>query len=213
MTPEIEHEVRLRYLRQSIYLLGVPYSRLKSPLLDLIMVKELPNNVFETEYSYLNDIVIMFIASGYDDYPNARKMVLNLAIKAFRAALNVFRQLSPDSKDIHVIDVKIDFLRSLLEKENSIINNNTKVTMSPETTTPEQPAKELTFGEKAVGISFNPSSNPEVESIKRQYADIIDSLNDKRSHTQDKEKARLYSIAITEAQAAQMWAVKAITWN
>ena len=43
----------------------------------------------------------------------------------------------------------------------------------------------LTFGEKAVGLSFNPSG----------------------------ERRRMLSIAITEAQTAQMWAVKAATWS
>jgi hypothetical protein len=73
---------------------------------------------------------------------------------------------------------------------------------------------DLTFGEKAVGLSFNPSGDKDVEATKRAFAIIIDNLNGLRSQsTHDKEKARLCSIAITEAQAAQMWAVKAITWR
>lgn len=76
---------------------------------------------------------------------------------------------------------------------------------------PEQPAP-LTFGEKAVGITFNPSQNPDVEYIKRLYARVIDNLNDRRAEVTDGEAKRLYSVAITEAQTAQMWTVKAITW-
>lgn len=72
---------------------------------------------------------------------------------------------------------------------------------------------ELTFGMKAVGLTFNPSNSPEVDRVKRLYADIIDDCNDARSATDDPEKKRLYSVAITEAQTAQMWAVKAITWQ
>ena len=78
----------------------------------------------------------------------------------------------------------------------------------------------LTYGEEAVGISFNPSSSSEVDAIKRFYANIIDKLNDKKREESDKpreevngELLRLLSIAITEAQTAQMWAVKAITWS
>jgi hypothetical protein len=71
---------------------------------------------------------------------------------------------------------------------------------------------ELTFGERAVGISFNPSRNAEVDLIKSAYAGIIDLLDQKRTENpHDKELVRLCSIGITEAQGAQMWAVKAMT--
>lgn len=76
--------------------------------------------------------------------------------------------------------------------------------------------RELTFGEKAVGLTFNPSNNPEVTKVKKLYAEIIDGLNEMRTpHSNSvvaNEMNRLLSIAITEAQGAQMWAVKAITW-
>lgn len=76
---------------------------------------------------------------------------------------------------------------------------------------------ELTFGEKAVGLTFNPSNDTDVDTITRQYAAIIDTLEELR-HTAAfigtrSEKGRLASIAITEAQTAQMWAVKALTWK
>lgn len=75
----------------------------------------------------------------------------------------------------------------------------------------------MTFGEKAVGISFNPGGNQEVSDCKNAFAAIIDKLNDRRMAAQavsDRgEEIRLLSVAITEAQAAQMWAVKAITWQ
>lgn len=75
-------------------------------------------------------------------------------------------------------------------------------------------ARVLSFGEKAVGITFNPGNNSKVESIKRKYADIIDELNDLRSLNPDnKEIGRMCSVAITEAQTSQMWAVKAATWS
>ena len=72
----------------------------------------------------------------------------------------------------------------------------------------------MTFGEKAVGLSFNPSGDNEVHSLKAKYAEIIDRLNDACGRsTATAEQKRLYSIAITEAQGAQMWAVKAATWK
>ncbi len=76
--------------------------------------------------------------------------------------------------------------------------------------------RELTYGEKAVGLTFNPGGSAEVAASKKQYADVIDSLNEFRELAKtagNSEKIRLFSIAITEAQAAQMWAVKAITWK
>lgn len=70
----------------------------------------------------------------------------------------------------------------------------------------------LTFGQKAVGIKFNPSGLPAVEGMKRHYANIIDQLNDLRESTGDPGVKRWCSTAITQAEIAQMCAVKAITW-
>ena len=72
--------------------------------------------------------------------------------------------------------------------------------------------RELTFGEKAVGITFNPGGSEEVNEIKALYAKSIDKINDLRGEERS-EKARLLSVAITETQTAQMWAVKGITWK
>lgn len=70
-----------------------------------------------------------------------------------------------------------------------------------------------TFGEKAVGLSFNPSASDLVANIKKRFADDIDEMNSLRLRTDDPEVTRLASIAITEIQGAQMWAVKAATWR
>lgn len=72
---------------------------------------------------------------------------------------------------------------------------------------------ELTFGQKAVGLDFNPSNDDAVGQCKQKYADIIDHLNNLRNTTENNETKRLCSVGITEAQGAQMWAVKAITWK
>ena len=71
---------------------------------------------------------------------------------------------------------------------------------------------EQTFGEKAVGLSFNPSNDSAVDNLKRGYAQIIDALDAFRREGTGEQK-RLASVAITEAQGAQMWAVKAVTWR
>lgn len=72
---------------------------------------------------------------------------------------------------------------------------------------------ELTFGQKAVGLLFNPSGDDAVGQVKQKFADAIDQLNDLRNTTTSGEVKRMCSVAITEAQSAQMWEVKAITWK
>jgi hypothetical protein len=77
----------------------------------------------------------------------------------------------------------------------------------------ETPNREFTFGEKACGVSFNPGGNLSVALVKQEFANLVDNLNLRRQEATDAEVKRMLSIAITEAQTAQMWAVKAITWS
>lgn len=77
----------------------------------------------------------------------------------------------------------------------------------------EQPQRELTFGEKAVGITFNPGGHALVNEIKKKAAEYIDLLDEARKASTGGEMTRQLSIAITEAQTSQMWAVKAVTWQ
>ena len=72
---------------------------------------------------------------------------------------------------------------------------------------------EFTFGQKAVGIRFNPSQDSAVDICKQRFADAIDQLHELRIASDSPEVKRLASVGITELQAAQMWAVKAITWT
>jgi len=75
----------------------------------------------------------------------------------------------------------------------------------------EKTMENLTYGQKLVGLTFNPSGNSDVNDSKQSIANLIDLLNDIRSNTNDQEKSRYCSIAITELQTAQMWVVKALT--
>lgn len=70
-----------------------------------------------------------------------------------------------------------------------------------------------TYGQKAVGLSFNPSGDDAVARCKQIFADAIDQMAALRDATASTEVRRMASIAITEAQTAQMWAVKALTWK
>ena len=63
---------------------------------------------------------------------------------------------------------------------------------------------------------LNPSGDGTVTAIKQAYARIIDLLEQRRDEAVENDeegRARLYSIAITEAEGAQMRAVKAATWQ
>ena len=71
----------------------------------------------------------------------------------------------------------------------------------------------LTYGQKAVGISFNPSKDSAVHRIKQICANAIDEIDALRKTTESGEVKRMCSVAITELQTGQMWAVKAITWK
>lgn len=72
---------------------------------------------------------------------------------------------------------------------------------------------EMTYGQKAVGLTFNPSNDDSVSTCKAGFAVLINQMNDLRNATENPEVKRMCSVAITEAQTAQMWAVKAITWK
>ena len=71
-----------------------------------------------------------------------------------------------------------------------------------------------TFGQKAVGFSFNPSNDSAIDRCKQTLANAIDQMQYLRTHENSSpETKRLASVAITELQGAQMWAVKALTWK
>jgi len=78
---------------------------------------------------------------------------------------------------------------------------------------PTHVEREQTFGEKAVGLTFNPSGDHAVHEIKEACARVIDILNELREATGSGERKRMYSVAITDIQAGQMWGVKAVTWR
>jgi hypothetical protein len=71
----------------------------------------------------------------------------------------------------------------------------------------------LSYGQKAVGLTFNPSGSPEVNANKQGCATLIDQMDALRNNSDSPEQKRLASVAITKLQDAQMWAVKALTWR
>lgn len=73
--------------------------------------------------------------------------------------------------------------------------------------------RELTFGERAVGITFNPGGHPLVNALKEKAAIYIDALDAARNATDNGEVKAQITIAIRYAQTSQMWGVKAVTWQ
>jgi hypothetical protein len=82
--------------------------------------------------------------------------------------------------------------------------------------------RELTFGEKAVGLTFNPSGDEKVNKAKRLMADALDLL--KEAEAEKAKSSAENAIASWEANVfrtnafnkivdAQMALVKFITWN
>ena len=64
----------------------------------------------------------------------------------------------------------------------------------------------ITLGQKRVQRNFNPSANPQVETLKEAYAKIIDSLEELKNERNIRE----VSIAQTEAETSCMYAVKSL---
>ena len=75
--------------------------------------------------------------------------------------------------------------------------------------------KELTFGEKLVGLTFNPSQDVRIDKAKRLCADLADLTND-IYYNPDMERP-LYEIlfqhTLTEILNAQMNVVKLLTFK
>jgi hypothetical protein len=80
--------------------------------------------------------------------------------------------------------------------------------------------RELTFGEKAVGLTFNPSGDEKVNRAKRLMADALDLLKEVEAEKTDGGKAMssweanvFRTNAFNKTVDAQMALVKYITWN
>jgi len=71
----------------------------------------------------------------------------------------------------------------------------------------------MSLGEDRVRTTFNPSASSAVDLIKQQAAKFIDTCHAMADRTDDPEIGRCLSLAMTHAEDAAMWAVKAVTTN
>ena len=76
--------------------------------------------------------------------------------------------------------------------------------------------RELTYGEKLAGTTFNPSNDGDVDKVKQAAASFMNAINEaarnKQSETSKLEN-QIWEASIMRALEAQMLAVKAITWK
>lgn len=73
--------------------------------------------------------------------------------------------------------------------------------------------RQLSLGERSVGLGLEDNINDNITIIKRIYAAAIDQTAAIALQSEDPEVRRLCTVAITETQGACMWAVKTITWK
>jgi hypothetical protein len=83
-----------------------------------------------------------------------------------------------------------------------------------------QTERELTFGERAVGLTFNPSGDDKVNQAKKLMADALDLMQqaelektDYGKKMQSWESSVFRTNAFNKIIEAQMSLVKYITWN
>lgn len=78
--------------------------------------------------------------------------------------------------------------------------------------------EDLTFGQKLVGVKFNPSGNEKVDKVKQLMAEVIDIVVEKDNINLDNYWSAtnmndfLKRLAVNELLTAQMAAVKYLTW-
>jgi hypothetical protein len=116
-----------------------------------------------------------------------------------------FESLEQEDQDLleKQVQLMMDYSDVLLER----INRFKQIFM--------ENSRPMTYGEMAVGITFNPGGNSVVNDVNQKFADLIDVANDFRNEKNpslSSEARRHASIAITEMESAQMRLVKALTF-
>jgi len=120
-------------------------------------------------------------------------------LESFVNGSDKFKELSPALQSclVHQLDAMKKYQYSLQERM-SILDVKTDV---------------LTGGQKAAGVSFNPSNLPLVDDLKDIAAELIDMCMIERDAAGRGEKGRYYSKAISAIEDGQMNSVKAATWK
>lgn len=117
---------------------------------------------------------------------------------------------------LYFIDVIIPRMRRIDAINSTSLTYSNRKMAQATTGTKAPQVRTQTFGEKLVGLSFNPSGDALVDVVKRSHADVIDHLEQERQDASDRGetlKAELFAKAIIDQLSAQMMAVKAITFK
>lgn len=76
--------------------------------------------------------------------------------------------------------------------------------------------REMTYGEKAVGLTFNHAegeTHDRVHEVKATFAKMIDLVEGERTPNDSRFKNTLLTAAVQQCVLAQMIVVKVITWK
>jgi hypothetical protein len=74
--------------------------------------------------------------------------------------------------------------------------------------------QERSLGHKRTVLSFNPSGNPLVTKLKTIQTEFINVCDEMRQlHKTNGEYQRVLALAMTDAESAAMWSVKAATMD
>lgn len=71
--------------------------------------------------------------------------------------------------------------------------------------------KELTLGQRRVGVRFNPSENPNVDHIKWEVSQLIDWCDARRADSFSMEAQECFREGMKQLENAAMWIVKGLT--
>ncbi len=72
---------------------------------------------------------------------------------------------------------------------------------------------ELTYGQKLVGLTFNPSADPKVQEVKEKCAELIDLIQECWTPNTSRMATEFYNEAVMQIVLAQMLVVKGLTWK
>lgn len=113
----------------------------------------------------------------------------------------------PGSVQVHQVD--------RYTKQDTYLSQGCRVLLREVPNGDGSSAERQTPGEYRVGISFNPSGHAQVEAVKALAAMLIDAIQAVTYTSKNPEHMaevdRLKEIAVTAAEDAAMWGVKAAT--
>lgn len=149
----------------------------------------------------------------YAELPESQKAKYFIFKQAVHSTADFYLDNIIDLNDVEVVTADANEIAEIQQGEAVDIN----ATNLQDSSVKDPVTAKLTRGQKAVGITFNPSLDPQVDLVKQKCADVIDAIEDWRDIIKGDaspvqgEKLAQSQLAIRDIQSGQMWAVKAIT--